>query len=47
MVQTKQEAPYRPPVLFLGGSVIASCQDLGKKKRLPEGNLFCYASGTA
>ena len=48
MVQTKQEAPYKPPVLFLGGSCrVRLSRAWAKKKRLPEGNLFRYASGTA
>ena len=46
MVQTKQEASYRPPVLFLAGCDVRLLGH-AKKKRLPEGNLFCYASGTA
>ena len=48
MVQTKQEAPYGLLFCFravCGAPTIAYYGD--KKKRLPEGNLFCYASGTA
>ena len=33
MVQTKQEAPYKPPVLFLGGSYRVRLSRAWAKKR--------------